>query len=59
VERTGEVIARIVPVVPPKPVSLSDVLAAWQAAGDDDLAFADDLDRVAAEDRAPENPWAS
>ncbi len=34
-------------------------LAAWRAAGEPEPAFAEDLERVGAEDRPPEDAWAS
>jgi hypothetical protein len=39
--------------------SLGEVLHAWRAAGDPDVAFADDLERIGGADRPPSNPWAS
>jgi len=59
VERNGEPVARVVPVVARPTASLAEVVAAWRAAGAADAGFADDLDAVSAVDRPPEDPWAS
>jgi prevent-host-death family protein len=59
VERNGKPIARLLPVEPRAgDVRLRDALAAWCDAPADP-AFADDLERVGAADRAPMNPWES
>lgn len=56
VERNGKAVARIVPM-PGAAASLRAALDAWRSAGEPDPAFADDVARVGAADRAPEAPW--
>lgn len=56
VERNGKAVARILPM-PGAAASLRAAFEAWRAAGEPDPAFADDLARVGAADRAPEDPW--
>jgi prevent-host-death family protein len=57
VERNGDEVARIVPAG--SATSLREALAAWRSAGEPEPAFADDLDRIGAADRVPQDPWAS
>jgi prevent-host-death family protein len=59
VERNGDPIARLVPLPAGSASSLREALAAWRSAGEPDADFADDLERVGAADRPPEDPWAS
>ena len=59
IERNGDPVARIVPLAEEPGLSLRDAISAWFAAGVPDPAFADDLERIGALDRPPENPWAS
>ena len=59
VERNGKPIARMVPVEPRPPTTLSDALAAWSGTGPVDPAFGSDLKTVNAADKPPRNPWAS
>jgi prevent-host-death family protein len=59
VERSGDPVARLVPLPTSSETSLREALAAWRSAGDPEPEFADDLERVGAADRAPEDPWAS
>jgi antitoxin (DNA-binding transcriptional repressor) of toxin-antitoxin stability system len=59
VERNGDAVARLVPLAEGSVTSLGEALSAWRVAGDPEAAFADDLERVAAADRPPEDPWAS
>jgi len=59
VERNGVPVARLLPVAEPHPPTLGDALDAWRAAGEADPEFADALERIAAADRAPGDPWAS
>ena len=59
VERNGAVVARVVPVPEGSATSLREALAVWRAAGEPESAFADDLERVGAADRQPQDPWAS
>ena len=59
VERDGDPVARIVPLVEKSVVSLREAFTAWRGAGSPEAGFADDLERVGAADRAPANPWAS
>jgi prevent-host-death family protein len=59
VERNGDPVARLVPLPQKAISSLREALAAWQGAGTPDPGFADDLERIAAADRPPENAWVS
>jgi len=59
VERNGTAVARLVPVPEDSATSLREAAAAWRSAGDPDASFADDLERVGAADRPPQDPWAS
>jgi prevent-host-death family protein len=52
-------IARIGPATGAVRPSLADAAGVWMSAAAPDESFADDLERVAAADRAPRNPWAS
>ena len=58
VERNGVAIARIVPPAAVATVSLSEALAAWTGDAPADPGSTADLERVAAVDRPPKNPWA-
>ncbi len=59
VERNGDPVARLVPLSGRSSSSLREALAAWRAAGEPDPDFGDDLERIGAADRPPENVWAS
>ena len=59
VERNGDPVARVVPVAERSTTSLKEALAAWRSAGPPESSFADDLERIGAADRPPENPWGS
>ncbi len=60
VERNGTPVARVVPIEPAGAgATLADALAAWCRAASPDPTFADDLVRIGAADRVPDNPWAS
>jgi len=58
VERNGTPVARIGPVPGPPASTVREAVAAWISASADP-GFADDLERVRAQDRAPANPWDS
>lgn len=58
VERNGAPVARIGPVFGARVTTLREAVSAWTAAAAD-AGFADDLERVRAQDRAPANPWDS
>ena len=58
VERNGAPVAHIVPVPTASLTSLREGVMAWREAGAADSAFADELERVGALDRPPEDPWA-
>jgi prevent-host-death family protein len=58
VERNGEPVARLTPVAGSSATSLREALAAWDQ-GERDTSFADDLERVSQQDRAPEPAWES
>jgi len=57
IERNGEPVARLIPLPESRVVTLHEALRAWIEAGEPDPGFADDLERVQAADREPENPW--
>jgi prevent-host-death family protein len=59
VEKNGKPVARVIPAADREVVTVSRALAAWSATGKADPGFADDLERVGAADRPPENPWDS
>jgi antitoxin (DNA-binding transcriptional repressor) of toxin-antitoxin stability system len=59
VERNGDPVARVVPVVDRPTATAAEVLAAWSAEGPADPAFARDLEEVGAADEPAEDPWAS
>jgi hypothetical protein len=59
VERNGTPVARLVPAHEAGVSTLAEAAAAWQGAGAPDESFADDLERIGAADRAPDDPWAS
>jgi prevent-host-death family protein len=59
VERNGAPVARLVPAYEGSISTVREALAAWRAAGTADSSFADDLERIGAADRAPEDAWAS
>jgi prevent-host-death family protein len=59
VERNGDPVARVIPVVENPPATLAEAFAAWRAAAGSEAAFAEDLERVGGADRPPEDPWAS
>lgn len=59
VERNGEPVARLVPLVERPTASLREVFGAWHDAAPPDPEFARDLDEVGRADEPPENPWDS
>jgi prevent-host-death family protein len=59
VERSGDPVARLVPVPGASATTLSEALAAWSETGEPDLGFADAMERVNAADQPPEDAWAS
>ena len=59
VERNGDAVARVVPLPGSSATSLREALTVWRSAGEAEAGFADDLERVGAADRIPEDPWAS
>jgi prevent-host-death family protein len=59
VERSGEPIARLVPLPGASPTTVREAFAAWAEAGEPDPGFADALERVNAADQPPEDAWAS
>jgi len=59
VERNGEPVARVLPLVDRPTAGLAEVLESWSAAGVPDPAFARDLEELGAADRPPEDPWGS
>jgi antitoxin (DNA-binding transcriptional repressor) of toxin-antitoxin stability system len=59
IERSGDPIARLVPLPEASPTTLREALAAWSAAGEPEAAFADALELVSAADQPPDDAWAS
>jgi prevent-host-death family protein len=59
VERSGDPVARLVPVPGASATTLREALAAWSETGEPDLGFADAMERVNAADQPPEDAWAS
>ena len=59
VERNGAPVARLISLPGRSSSPVREALAAWRAAGEPDPDFGDDLDRIGAADRPPENVWAS
>jgi antitoxin (DNA-binding transcriptional repressor) of toxin-antitoxin stability system len=59
VERNGDPVARVSPVVEGSPTSLREAFAAWRAAGPPDPELADALELVNRLDQPPDDPWAS
>lgn len=59
VERNGEPVARVLPIVGATPAFLSEALSAWRSAGGPEHEFADDLDRIGALDRPADDPRVS
>ncbi len=59
VERNGEPVARVVPLIERPTSALGEVLAGWSAAGPPDPDFARALEEVGAADHPPEDPWGS
>jgi antitoxin (DNA-binding transcriptional repressor) of toxin-antitoxin stability system len=59
VDRNGDPVARISPVVGASTGSTRDFVDIWRAAGVPEASFADDLEAVGALDVPPELPWAS
>ena len=59
IEKSGDPVARMTPLVGASTVTLREALAAWRQAGEPEAEFADDLEQVNSADRPPENPWGS
>ena len=59
VERNGDPVARVVPVVDRPTATVAEALAAWTAEGVADPAFARDLEEVGAADEPAADPWDS
>ncbi len=59
IERSGDPVARLVPLPDSSPVTVREALGAWSQAGDRDPAFAEALEMVSAADEPPGDPWAS
>jgi len=58
IERNGDPVARLTPLPSGSVSSLREGLAAWCSVGTPDAEFAEALERIGAEDRLPEDPWA-
>ena len=59
VEPNGSPVVRVIPLRQRNASSLREALGGWRAAGEPDPDFGDDLERIGAADRPPENVWAS
>ena len=59
IERNGDPVARLGPVVEAPTVSAGEALSAWLGAAPADPAFAQDLEEVGRADAPPESPWDS
>lgn len=59
VERNGEAVARVVPLVERPTATLGEVFDAWSSAGAPEPDFARDLEAVGSADRPPVDPWGS
>ncbi len=59
VERNGEAVARVVPLVERPTATLGEVVGAWSSTGSPEPDFARDLEEVGFADRPPEDPWGS
>lgn len=59
IERSGEPVARLVPVPEHGPTVVREAIAAWFEAGGADADFADALEQVNASDVPPDEPWDS
>jgi len=59
VERSGDPVARLVPLPGASPTTLREAFAAWAETGEPDPDFADALERVNAAGQPPEDAWAS
>jgi antitoxin (DNA-binding transcriptional repressor) of toxin-antitoxin stability system len=58
--RGGEVIARITGTTERRRATVQDLIAALESAGEPDASFADDLERIQADQPAlPGDPWAT
>jgi antitoxin (DNA-binding transcriptional repressor) of toxin-antitoxin stability system len=59
IERSGDPVARLVPMPGASPITVREAFGAWAEAGDPDPGFADALERVNAADLPPDDTWAS
>jgi antitoxin (DNA-binding transcriptional repressor) of toxin-antitoxin stability system len=59
IERSGDPIARLVPLPGASPTTLREAFAAWSEAGEPEAGFADALELVSAADQPPDDAWAS
>ncbi|MFN8223135.1 MAG: type II toxin-antitoxin system prevent-host-death family antitoxin [Gaiellales bacterium] len=60
VERNGDAVARLTPLATASPTTVGEAFRVWQATGGpDDPDLADDLERIGALDRPPDDPWES
>lgn len=58
IERSGDPVARLVPLPGGSPTTLREAFAAWAEAGEPEASFADALELVQAADEPPEDAWA-
>ena len=59
VDRNGDPVARITPVVGASSGTTREFVEVWRSAGTADPSFADDLETVGALDLPPALPWDS
>ncbi len=60
VERNGTPVARVVPIErADADTTVAEALTAWTEGAAADRTFADDLVKIGAADRPPDNPWRS
>jgi prevent-host-death family protein len=59
VDRSGEPVARVVPVAERTATSLREAIGAWNAAAESDPAFGADLARIGELDEPASLPWDS
>ena len=58
IERSGDAVARLVPMPDASPIGVREAFAAWAEAGEPDPGFAEALERVSDADQPPGDAWA-
>ncbi|MEQ1856734.1 MAG: hypothetical protein ABL963_09695 [Longimicrobiales bacterium] len=59
VEKNGEPVARLEPIVGASAATVAEGLRAWMGTGGSDPGFADDLERIGAAHPIPDDAWGS